>query len=246
MRRTDRRPVAGHEVRDLPAYTAVSLFDGYPYLVTALTGPLHHVIVLPGGLEPEELLALGRRQHAANRLPTSVVLGPDTAVYFGEDGETVGDPPRCTHPVADRLLGPEAFAPTPELGLRERRLRAFAARSRERNGGGFLMDRMRGRPATTQDVERLAAAGAAGVPAGLIRCEACTEYRGEYLPDHDRGLVVTVFCSCANHNRCARCLAPLREHRLAAAFFDEDQRQVFHVPAFCALSHACRPVADAS
>ncbi|MDP9266685.1 MAG: hypothetical protein M3O91_11295 [Chloroflexota bacterium] len=223
---------------------ALPVFDGYPCLVTALLGGLYHFIVVPGDLGPAELLDLARHQHLANRLRTCLVLGPDIALYFRDDGEAMAAPPRCSHPIADRLLSAEEFPLTEELLDRQRRLRAFVAGSHARNGGGFLVDRMRGRPATREDLVRLSKPDVDGVPVGLARCEICAGYRGDYIPSHEPSLVATVFCRCENHNRCARCLLPLHEHRLEAAYYDESRRGVWHVPAFCGLSHRCPPIAE--
>ena len=220
-------------VRDLP------VFDGYPYLVTALVGGLQHSLVLPGDLGRAELVSLARRQHSANRLRTCLALGPDAAMYIADDGETVGDVPRCTAPISDRLLSPDEFPATPEFRDRQQRLRAFVAESQARSAGGFLVDRMRGRTATAEDLVRLSGTDPAGVPVGLARCSVCTAYRGEYLPSHQPGIVVRVFCQCENHNRCARCFHPLHEQRLEAAYYDERQARVWHVPAFSGLSHVC-------
>ena len=107
--------------RDLP------VFDGYPYLVTALVGGLYHLIVLPGDLGQGELVHLARRQHSANRLRTCLAVGPDAAVYVSDDGEEVAEVPRCSDPISDRLLGPEEFPFTVELRDRQQRLRAFVA-----------------------------------------------------------------------------------------------------------------------
>ena len=98
---------------------------------------------------------------------------------------------------------------------------------------------MRGRTATAEDLVRLSGTDPDGVPVGLARCTVCTAYRGEYLPSHQPGLVVRVFCRCENHNRCARCLHPLHEQRLEASYYDERQARVLHVAAFCGLSHVC-------
>jgi hypothetical protein len=219
--------------RDLP------VFDGYPYLVTALVGGLYHFIVLPGDLGRSELVTLARRQHSANRLRTCLAGGPDAATYVSDDGEEVAEVPRCTDPISDRLLGPEEFPITAELRDRQHRLRAFIAASQTRSAGGYLVDRMRGRTATAEDLVRLSGTDPDGVPVGLARCAVCTAYRGEYLPGHQPGLVVRVFCRCENHNRCARCLHRLHEHRLGAAYYDERRAGVWHVPAFCGLSHVC-------
>lgn len=216
------------------------VFDGYPYLVTALVGGLYHFIVLPGDLGRAELLGLARRQHSANRLRTCLAVGPDEAVYASGDGETLAEVPQCSHPISDRLLGPEGFPVTVELRDRQQRLLAFIADSQARGEGGYLIDRMRGRAATAEDLVRLSGTDPHGVPVGLVRCAICAAYRGECLPSsHQPGLVVRVFCRCENHNRCARCLHHLYEQRLEASYYDERQASVLHVAAFCGLSHVC-------
>lgn len=220
--------------RDLP------VFDGYPYLVTALVGGLYHFMVLPGDLGRSALLSLARRQHSANRLRTCLAVGPDAALYVSEDGEEAAEVPLCTAPISDRLLGPEEFPVTVELCDRQQRLRTFVAETKARSAGGYLVDRMRGRTATAEDLARLSGTGPEGVPAGLGRCAVCAAYRGECLRSSDQpGLVVRVFCRCENHNRCARCLHPLHEQRLEASYYDEHQARVLHVAAFCGLSHVC-------
>jgi len=231
---------------DLSPQTRVELarhlpvFDGYPYLVTALVGGLYHFIVLPGDLGTAELLSLARRQHSANRLRTCLAIGADDALYVSDEGETVAEVPRCSDPISDRLLGPEEFPVTAELRDRQQRLRGFIADSKARSAGGYLVDRMRGRTATAEDLVRLSGTDPHGVPVGLVRCAVCAAYRGECLPSrHQPGLVVRVFCRCENHNRCARCLHPLHEQRLEASYYDERRVSVLHVAAFCGLSHVC-------
>lgn len=230
---------------DLGKQTLVELarhlpvFDGYPYLVTALVGGLYHFIVLPGDLGRAELVSLARRQHSANRLRTCLAVGPDAAMYVSDDGEAVAEVPRCSDPISDRLLGPEKFPVTEELRDRQQRLHAFIAECKARSAGGYLIDRMRGRTATAEDLVRLSGTDPEGVPIGLARCAVCAAYRGEYLPSHQPGLVVRVYCRCENHNRCARCLHPLHEQRLEASYYNEQQARVLHVAAFCGLSHAC-------
>jgi len=215
------------------------VFDGYPYLVTALVGGLCHFIVLPGDRGRAELVSLARRQHTANRLRTCLAVRPDAAVYVSDEGEVATEVPRCTDPISDRLLSPEEFPVTVELRDRQRRLNAFIADSRARSAGGYLIDRMRGRTATAEDLVRLSGTDPDGIPVGLARCTVCTAYRGEYLPSHQPGLVVRVFCRCENHNRCARCLHHLDEQRLEASYYNERRACVLHVAAFCGLDHAC-------
>jgi hypothetical protein len=184
------------------------VFDGYPYLVTALVGGLYHYIVLPD-VGRAELMSLARRQYFANRLRTCLAVGPDAATYISDAGERVAEAPRCSDPISDRLHGPEGFPVTRETRTRQRRLRAFIAETTSGRGREYLIARMRGRAATADDLVRLSGTDPDGVPVGLARCAVCTAFRGEYLPSHQPRLLVRVFCRCENHNRCARCLNPL-------------------------------------
>lgn len=146
--------------------------------MTALVGGLYHFIVLPGDLGRSEVVTLARRQHSANRLRTCLAGGPDAAMYVSDDGEEVAQVPRCSNPISDRLLGPEEFPMTAELRHRQQWLRAFIADSQARSAGGYLVDRMRGRTATAEDLVRLSGTDPNGVPVGLARCAVCTAYRG--------------------------------------------------------------------
>lgn len=220
--------------------SGLPLFDGFPYLVTALVGSLHHLIALPEDLELPGLKRIAWRQYRANRLRTCLVLASDAAVYLSETGEAVGQAPRSTSPTCDTLLSCKEYMVSAELLARQERLRAFVEATQALPANqGYLVDHARGRRATLEDIELLAGADAEGVPAGLVRCPRCRQWRGECLWPHEGDLVVRVYCHCENHNRCARCLHPLHEWRLEAAYYDERQAAVLHVPAFCGLSHVC-------
>lgn len=225
------------EIQPLAAqHLALPLFDGYPYLATRIAPMIHHLILLPADRSDRELEVLARRQHAANRIRTCLVLGEGRALYLS-DGESVWDvAPRCTDPVAGRLRPVEAFRLTPELHARAVRLGDFVQRPR---GTGFFVDRPRGRRATAADRLRLRGTGAHGVPRGLGQCPVCRAWRGEALLVGQRAIVVDVFCRCENHNRCARCLGHLHECRLDGCRYDEESGEVVHMPAFLALKHVC-------
>lgn len=211
-------------------------FDGYPYLVTPLGPGLCNYIVLPGDLGIDELLRLARRQHAANRLRTCLALDPATAVWVSDEGETSGELPWCNIPVSDGLMGPEEFPPTVDLRERQQRLREFIA---EGPASWTVIDSMRGRPATAEELVRLSGTDPDGVPVGLVRCTVCTAYRGECPSNNQPNLVVRVFCRCETHNRCARCLHPLYGWRLRASYYNERLASVLHVIAFCCQAHVC-------
>lgn len=219
----------------LEVFHSLPLFDGFPYLTTRIAGAMHHLALLPADLGLAELERIARRQFAANRLRTSLVLGPERALYLSEGGSVWAGPPRCEFPVCDKLRLPDDVAQQGELLARQDRLRAFVA---EVEMKGFLIDMPHGRSATAWDRERLSRRGPDGVPVGLEPCVRCGGYRGTGLLDGP-GLVVDVFCRCENHNRCARCLEPLYERRLDDCGYFEESGQILHVPAFSAFGHRC-------
>lgn len=63
-------------------------FDGYPYLVARIGhSALRHLAVLPADWPRGRLLDLARRQALANRLETSLCIGPAEVVFFAPDGD---------------------------------------------------------------------------------------------------------------------------------------------------------------
>ena len=142
---------------DLSPQTRVELarhlpvFDGYPYLVTALVGGLYHFIVLPGDLGTAELLSLARRQHSANRLRTCLVIGADDALYVSDDGgdgrggsplqrSHFGSPPGPRgvprHRGASRSAAAAARIHRRQQGSQRRRLPGRPDAGADRNGRG--------------------------------------------------------------------------------------------------------------
>lgn len=218
------------------------LFDGFPYLVTRMAGPLCHVMLLPADRSEEELRRLVRLQVLANRLEACLVLDADRAIVFDTDGapSRIAAAPRGGLPVAERLRPAEDFSPTPELLARAERLRLFVESFKQ---GGYLVGSPQSgyRPATTEEISRLSGHGADGVPPGLVCCGGCGEYRGECLglAPHSAQSIARVYCRCENHNRCARCGNPLSDWRLRAHHFNRGDRKIWFTPGFCGMSHAC-------
>ncbi len=235
------RPSAGPRVPHLPP-----AFDGYPYLVTRIGHcPLRHMAVLPAEWPRERLLDLARRQAAANRLDTCLCLGPGDAIYVTADGTvSEADSVPSGSPVVDRLVLAESFPDTPDLSARRAALARFAAANR---GAGYIVgDGLEsGRAAGHADIERLSGTGADGIPNGLTRCPDCSRFRGDYLALTGQGngdmtpRVIRVHCRCENLNRCAGCGEPLANWRLSAYYWDEIERKVWYIAAYCALSHHC-------
>jgi hypothetical protein len=124
----------------------------------------------------------------------------------------------------------------------ERAARLAAYVEAHRGSGYLLGDTTKGgRPATPEELDRLAGTQPGGVPAGLRRCGVCGQWRGACLDTSPAlvGWVVPVSCPCDNNHRCARCGELLAEYPLNANFFDEGDGQVWHVAGFVGLSHRC-------
>jgi len=215
------------------------LFDGFPYLVTRVMPTLYHITLLPGGLGELELSVLARAQWCANRLDVCLVIGPERALYISADGldRLDREPPRGGIRITGRLKPPATWPDTADIQVRQRRLDASVLKV----SYGFGDLTKGGREASADDVARLAGAGPNGVPRGLERCPVCSEWSGICLDPSPQffGKVMTVQCRCANDNRCAACGQPLYEHRLNANYYNPRDRRIWHVPAFCGLSHQC-------
>jgi hypothetical protein len=51
--------------------------------------------------------------------------------------------------------------------------------------------------------------------------------------------VLEMCCKCQNHNRCARCSAPLANGRVSAYEFDESLGKVLYRAGYVGLNHRC-------
>ena len=89
-----------------------------------------------------------------------------------------------------------------------------------------------------------------GVPKGCSRCAKCQEYRGFYAKKEQHAMgnlngrsgACTIYCSCANQNKCARCGQPLAERKLRAHYYDEDNHRIPYMSGLHALGHRCTEV----
>jgi hypothetical protein len=220
-------------------------FDGFPYLATYVVPTFYHVILLPLGLDPEEMTRIAVHQATFNRLQTCLVLGEESCVYFGKNGSQASSDcvPGCSNWVTDRLLPGPILVEDEELKGRKERLRAFI-KAATRTGYLFGDLTKGGRPATEEEKVRLAGFSARAIPKGLTHCGVCGGWRGECLdPKTDvfKDKVMKVYCRCQNDNLCARCGRPLYEYKLNANFYGEDGH-IWHVPGFCGLQHRCADI----
>jgi hypothetical protein len=223
---------------------ALPLFDGFPYLTVRVVHVLRHITLLPRDWTPEDLDMLARRQTAANRLESCLVLSSRLAIYYGADGGSGSaspTPPYGGLLVTGRLQPPVAFPATGKLEERAGRLSAHIKRTQSEERYILGDPTKGGRPATADEVVRLEGRQPDGVLRGLTRCFVCQSWAGASLDPHPRfhGQVMRVHCRCDNDNRCARCGKQLTEWKLNANYYDEGDGQVWHVPGFCGLSHRC-------
>lgn len=218
------------------------IFDGYPYLSTRIVPALYHIALLPAGLPESTLVEAAQRQVLANRLPVCLVLAEDHAHYFDAEGNThvSAEPPWGGAIVTDKLAAVmDCDGASHEVRARQARLATVVAQC----ASGFLFGDLSkgGRAATTRERARLSGTRRDGTPRGLRRCVTCGDWKGTCLNTLApfAGQVMTVHCTCENHNRCVRCGELLFERRLNANYYDPKDQPIWHVPGFCGLGHRC-------
>lgn len=69
-----------------PLYQSLSIFEGFPYLITRVVPVLYHILPLSELNDRDELITIGRNQVLANRMESAVVLGPEEAYSISEEG----------------------------------------------------------------------------------------------------------------------------------------------------------------
>ena len=116
-------------IPDAETYKALRLphFDGFPYLATYVVPTFYHVILLPAGLDRDEMTRIAVHQARFNRLKTCLVLGEESCVYVGTDAFQAPSDcvPGCSNWVTDRLLPGPILVEDEELKGGKERLRAF-------------------------------------------------------------------------------------------------------------------------
>jgi len=221
----------------------VRVFEGYPYVITRVSPALFHFLLLPVDLEPKRLMEFTRRQLIFNRLPTCLVLGSESAIYYNPDGQiTISDlVPAGAIYLSGKLQPCEVFRETAELKRRADELHTFLENTPQ---DGYLLGDLTkgGRPATPEEKARMTGRQRNGIPKGLTQCKSCLDWYGVCLDPNPEfeGKVMRVHCKCENWNWCARCGQPLADRRLNANYFDESDGHIRHVPGFTGLNHRCR------
>lgn len=218
------------------------MFPGFPYLVTPIVPALNHLMLLPSSRSEEELVRLAVLQVSWNRLKSCLALGERKYIYVGEDCrvDLMDSPPYSSFAACERIAPAFAVELDKEFLERAGKLRCYVESTRRQ---GFLMGDLTkgGRPATKEELAKLAGKSREGVPLGLCRCPKCKEWAGECIDPSPQfaNQFMKVYCRCQNDNRCARCGGLFDEHKLNSNYFEKSDGQIWHVPAFCVFSHIC-------
>lgn len=231
------------EVQRARALTRV--YDDAPYLVTHIVPTLSHIIPLSDSLDENSLRSIARSQHRSNQLPTCLVLGARSCIYFDDHGAET----QTAHVPSGGIVVAERLKPCPPLEctswwkVKMTRLRAFIQGQPSAGSAGYLLGDLTkgGRAATAEELQLFAGENRDGVPTGLSRCAVCTEWKGTCVDPspqfHEQ--LMTVVCRCDNDNRCARCHTPLAERKLNANWYCESDQTIWHHPGFTAFEHRC-------
>ncbi len=237
-------PEAGHwTVHPFPFIPRRPLvFDGYPYLLVEILGPMRHLTALPSGRPRADLFWLASAQTERNRFASILALSESSAVRFEPSGrvELSPIPPYAGLAICDRLQTAAEFASDPELVSRQGALRKFVEQNR---GRGYFVGNKRwlGRNAAEDELTFFRGKQAGGVPNGLRRCPSCGEWRGRCLDPNPAyaDLIMPVHCRCENDTRCARCGRPFGERKLNALHYRPEDGQLWFSPGFMAFTHRC-------
>jgi hypothetical protein len=203
-------------------------FFSAPYVVTELLPGVVSVVLLSAYVPSEAHVQALARNVGATKLSATLVLarGSYWRLEPGRELMQIAVPPAARLwwdqgiPHTYKMIGP------PER-FRWYNLYIFGRRFEESDLGDLEAMRV-GRLAGLEDVERLSGPDRDGIPHGLLRCEKCGEYRGEYLDTvvHSRPIVVRVYCQCENDNRSPIDGELLSDRKLDANYFDEATQRV--------------------
>lgn len=237
--RNQKHALAESDLNQLPA------FSGFPYLITRIAPAFYHINLLP--LDERysfyRLREIARRQVDSNRLRACLVLDENRALFLEPWGKEwpSSDIPRGGRIVFGRLVLCEPLPETDDLSFRQELLELFASALNREDGRTFILGDLTkgGRRPTEEESQRLGGRQDNGVPAGLVQCRDCGEWRGDCFDTLNSDLVVRVGCRCANDTRCAGCGCKFGDRRLESNYYSEDDRTIWHVPAFAALEHCC-------
>jgi hypothetical protein len=208
-------------------------------MVVRLCPTFYHFILLPG-LPQEQLLDIARTQVRYNRIECILILGPEKAWHFGVGGgETELSSISQGGIITGGILKP-CIVVEEDDDLRARR--AILETAETRTGYALGDTTKGGRDATPEELETLSGFHHNRVPNGLSRCPTCGEWRGTCLDPNPEfeGRVMKVYCPCENDSRCAFCGEVFYERKVNANYFDPRSHQIWHVPGFMALKHACK------
>lgn len=229
----------------------------FPYIVTKLSPNFYHVIVLPKFMGdkpiPEEpLIKFAQHQYDSNDLDTYLVLGEEDAIFYHKDGLSRMEKIPAGGKICTGLLftmsgmmSKADFDPTHQTRCEE-----VTKFTEEQTGNYLLTDFTKGaREATSEEINELSGANPTfkGVPKGLIKCNVCSQFKGDCLDPNENfsNQLVTVHCQCDNKNRCAYCSTLLYDRKLSSNYYNVDENAIYHttggcgVPEFSPNAHRC-------
>ena len=217
-------------------------FNGFPYMLTLVSGGLFHISILPADIGLDNLKEIVRWQVSANKLQSCLVLGSSCCVYFDLDGaeRISGDIPRGGFNCTGRLQTAWSGSRGSEFCVRTELLRAYLGEHGPRDMVYAELTKG-GRQATAEEMSRLEGKQPNGIPLGLAKCERCGQWKGECLDPNPKfaGLIMPVCCACENDTLCAACGGTLWQRRINANYYDERRGTIYRVPGFKAFSHEC-------
>lgn len=222
-----------------------SLFDGFPYLSTRICVGCYHVALLPRDTSRDFVISIAAVQCYLNQLITFAVLGGDESYRLSPTTGGFASGGRGKGPSGGVLtydwLRPLKESSGRALDSRHERLTKFGNEpGLEWTLFGDLTKG--GHTASEDEIQKLTGRQQNGVPAGLVRCSSCGEWKGECLDPSPKfkNDVMSVHCTCDNRNLCAGCGRLLYTRKLNANYFNETDGRIWHVPGLMAFGHRCQ------
>jgi hypothetical protein len=219
----------------------------FPLLLIELEEHLFTMLPLPHDVHPELLIGIASAQARANDLPMRLCSGTVGFNFLTQDWAT--ELRVFVH--NDRVILNALQLPC-ELPVREEQQRELQRFVRDHQltrpyfGGGppvyFTNRRAYEHEADLTGYDEY------GVPRACARCGKCGEYAGAYVTKtcsmfgtpNAKSVARTIYCRCANTNRCARCGQLLAERKLRACYYDVANCRIAYMSGLHAVAHQCQ------
>jgi len=219
----------------------------WPYIITKLAPTIYNLTVIPNIQDHEKLIELVFGQLKTNGLESCFVFCEKQSIYLKDKTASISeDRPSGGIILSNKLLLSielEKYIDSdPTYKKRCNKLKKYC--EAETDNGYLLGDLTKGgRDATKDEIDELSGENLnhKGVPKGLKLCSTCNMFKGVCLDPSEnfKNQIMTVYCDCDNHNRCAKCLELFYSKKLYSNYYDPKDNVIWHVPGFRALSHEC-------